>query len=219
MNPTPCKLCLSHGCVATVRNTGRDFIHCPACGLVFVPEAQWLSVDEERARYAHHENTAANAGYVKFLGEVADVVCGLSEPAAHILDFGSGENAVLTALLRKRGRDCVAYDPLYELGANALGEKYDAIVACEVIEHLRGLRKEIVRLAKCLRPGGHVVVRTQCYPSVAELSSWWYTRDATHINFFSAGTLAIAAKLCGLAHRATEKADLFVWSSVRIDSH
>jgi 2-polyprenyl-3-methyl-5-hydroxy-6-metoxy-1,4-benzoquinol methylase len=180
---------------------------------VFVPEAQWLSLEDERARYAHHDNSPSNEGYVRFLGEVAHVVCGLVEPGARVLDFGSGEQAVLTELLRARGQKCTAYDPLYDLGPDALGEQYDVIVVCEVIEHLRGLRAELIRLAGRLRPGGHLVVRTRCYPSLADLPAWWYARDPTHINFFAKPTLEHAARLCGLRWRQSAIADISVWSS------
>jgi SAM-dependent methyltransferase len=206
-----CGLCQSDDCAPVGRSQQRDLVLCRACGLVFVPEAQWVSVEAERARYGHHDNTAANAGYVSFLGEVADVVAGLARPGARVLDCGSGENAVLTALLRERGYDSVAYDPLYGIGEGAFADRYDVIVLCEVIEHLRDLRGELARLRECLRPGGQMVVRTQCYPSVDSLPAWWYARDATHINFFSPSALAIAAGLCGLASTATGAADIFVW--------
>ena len=180
---------------------------------MFVPEAQWLRVEDERARYAHHDNVPSNEGYLRFLGEVADVVNGLVEPDRRILDFGSGEQAVLSGLLQARGLQCTAYDPLYGQGNGALDDRYDVIVLCEVIEHLRQLRTELVRLAGRLRPGGRLVVRTQCYPSLAELSSWWYARDPTHINFFAEPTLEHAARICGLSWRPSAISDISVWSS------
>jgi hypothetical protein len=208
-----CRLCQSHDSVPAGRSQRRDLVHCRACGLVFVPEAQWVSVEAERARYGHHDNTEANAGYARFLGEVADVVDGLARPSARVLDFGSGENAVLARILRDRGYDCTPYDPLYEIGATALDELYDVIVLCEVIEHLRDLRGELDGLRGCLRPGGHMVVRTQCYPSLEGLATWWYARDATHINFFSRESLEVAARLCGLGSAPTAAPDIFVWRS------
>jgi 2-polyprenyl-3-methyl-5-hydroxy-6-metoxy-1,4-benzoquinol methylase len=207
-----CRLCLAERCEPAGASQGRALFHCNGCGLVFVPEAHWLSVDDERARYAHHDNTAANAGYVKWLGQVANVVAGLAAPGARVLDFGSGENAILTGLLREHGYDCTAYDPLYGMGVESMSGRHDVIVLCEVIEHLRDLRQEIVRLADRLQPAGAVVVRTQCYPSVAELATWWYARDATHINFFAPRTLELAASLCGLRSFPTAAADIFVWA-------
>ena len=211
LSPT-CKLCLTSACVPTGRNKHREFVHCPDCGLVFVPSEYWLSEDDERARYAHHDNSPSNEGYVKFLGQVARVVEGLG--VARVLDFGSGENAVLVDILRQRGFDCVAYDPLYGKGQAALGNRYDVVVACEVIEHLRDLRGEMGTLKDCLSPGGRVVVRTQCYPSVADVPTWWYARDATHLNFFTERTLSFAAGLCGLHCQRTSEPDIFIWTDV-----
>jgi len=216
-NPDACKLCLASACVPAGRNKHRAFVHCPNCGLVFVPVEFWLSENEERARYAHHDNSPSNEGYVKFLGQVADVVAdavaGLGTAQPRILDFGSGENAVLADILRRRGFDCAAYDPLYGKGQSALGARYDVVVVCEVIEHLRDLRGEMRTLKDCIGPGGHLVVRTQCYPSVDEVASWWYARDATHLNFFAERTLGFAAGLCGLGCLRTREPDIFVWTS------
>jgi SAM-dependent methyltransferase len=206
-----CKLCLAPDCVPAGRSQRRELVHCPTCGLVFVPEGQWVSVDAERERYGHHDNTAENAGYVSFLSEVADVVRKIAPMRARILDFGSGENAVLAHLLRERGYDCAAYDPVYGIGSASSGEPYDVIVVCEVIEHLRDLRGELARLRSWLAPGGRVVVRTQCYPSLEALPTWWYARDITHINFFSPAALEVAAALCGLSCAATATPDIFVW--------
>lgn len=212
MSDESCKLCLGSDCAPAGRSLRRNLLHCRACDLVFVPEAQWVSVGDERVRYGHHDNRREHAGYVSFLAEVADVVVGLASPGARILDFGSGENAVLTQLLRERGYAATAYDPVYGLGPDAFASRYDVVVLCEVIEHLRDLRGELERIRGCLADGGQVVVRTRCYPSLAALPTWWYARDPTHINFFSPGALGVAAARCGgLACHAAGGPDLFVW--------
>lgn len=208
-----CRLCLASDCKPAGRNKHRAFIHCPSCGLVFVQQEQWLAVDDERRRYAHHDNTAANSGYLGFLNEVADVVAGVAAPGARVLDFGAGENAVLSGTLRQRGFDTVPYDPLYGLGQDALAGRYDVVILCEVIEHLRELRDEITSVSKCLGAGGAMVIRTQCYPSVEQVPTWWYARDATHIQFFAAQTLAFAAGLCGLRLQPTARPDITLWRS------
>jgi len=210
---TTCKLCLAGGCVDAGKNKQRTFLHCPSCGLAFVPSRFWTTLTEERARYGHHDNRESNPGYVRFLGEVADVVMDLARPGARarILDFGAGENAVLTRLVQQRGFDCTAYDPLYDLGKTALAGRYDVVVLCEVIEHLRDLRGEIIAVGRCIEPGGCMVARTQCYPSVAEIPAWWYARDPTHLQFFAPKTLAFAAGLCGLGCEPTERPDITIW--------
>lgn len=213
MSPTSaCKLCLANDCVPIGRNKQREFVHCPHCDLVCVPPAYWLSVDDERERYGHHDNAPSNRGYVDFLTEVVDVVAEVAPPGARVLDFGAGENAVLTDLLRHRGWQSTAYDPLYGIGQRAFAERYDVVVMCEVIEHLHNLRAELVRLASCLAPSASVVVRTRCYPSLEAIPTWWYARDATHVNLFSRKALAYAAGLCGTRLRSSASADLFIWT-------
>jgi hypothetical protein len=211
-NLAKCKLCDVVACVPAGRNKHREFVHCPNCGLVFVPNEFWLSADDERARYAHHDNSPSNEGYVTFLRQVADVVVGLGMVRPRVLDFGSGENAVLAKILRQRGFDCVAYEPLYGESQAATHGRHNIVVLCEVIEHLRDLQTEIQTIKACLAPGGRVVVRTQFYPSVASLTSWWYARDATHINFFSEQALQFTAGLCGLRCQPTTVPDIFVWT-------
>jgi SAM-dependent methyltransferase len=208
---TVCKLCLASSCVPAGQDR-RPFCHCPDCGLIFVPEAYWLTAEQERDRYAHHDNRASNPGYRTFLGQVADVVVGLGTKNPRILDFGSGENAVLADILRDRGLACVAYDPLYGREPLALRQRYDVVVVCEVIEHLRQLRQELLAIRQCLNPDARIVVRTQCYPSVAGITSWWYTHDTTHINFFSQQALDSAAGLCGRRSRCTSQPDIFIWA-------
>jgi hypothetical protein len=203
-----CKLCQTNDCSTLVPHGPRTFHLCPRCGLVFVPEDQWLSVEDERARYQHHNNTPDTHGYVCFLNEVVAQVEALRLGGQPILDFGSGEHAVLTDLLNARGLACTAYDPLY--GRTQLAGPYALVIVCEVIEHLRDLRGELARLRDLLSSDGKILVRTQPYPSVEQLPAWWYSRDPTHINFFSEATLSHAASLIGRSSTRLTK-DIFLW--------
>jgi hypothetical protein len=173
-----------------------------------VPDEHWLSVEDERHRYAFHDNTPGNAGYRRFLGQVADVVTGLSPRPTSILDFGSGEHAVLTSLLVERGHACTAYDPLYGLGS--LAGTYDLVILCEVLEHLRDLRAELSAVRGCLAREGRVLVRTQPYPAVDEIPAWWYSRDPTHINFVAPETFTAMLPLLNLTRVERPAADLFL---------
>ncbi len=188
----------------------RTFLHCPACGLVFVPDREYPTVAAERSRYDRHDNTPTNLGYRRFLSEVADAVDRLDLGAGTILDFGAGEHAVLTQLLQERGRRARDYDPLYGRGLNALAERYDLVIVCEVIEHLRDLTGELTRLESCLHPGGRVLLRTQIHPSVDDIADWWYSRDPTHLNFFARDTLATVAALLRKTAVTALAADLFL---------
>ena len=204
-----CKLCLADGCVSVPSGRGRTFLHCPACGLIFVPEAEWISPEAERARYDSHNNTVENAGYAKFLGEVVTQVAALSPKPARILDFGCGENAVMTGLLTSAGFSCAGYDPVYADRVDRSGS-YDLVILCEVIEHLRDLRGECQRLKEFLGDGSRVLIRTRLYPTPEGICNWWYSRDKTHINFLAERTFVTVAGLVGKPPVAKLADDMFL---------
>jgi hypothetical protein len=205
-----CRLCNAEECIHVCSDLHRSFFHCVRCGLIFVPASDHLSLSDEKARYALHDNDAGHEGYLRFLSEMADSVIEHSSPNAHILDFGCGKEAVLSSILRARGFDCTPYDPLYEIGPSALARQYDAVVLCEVIEHLRELPHEVAIVKQVLKPTGKVFIRTRLYPSLPEFSKWWYKEDPTHVNFFSRPSMELLASMMGLTMEDTEKPDIFI---------
>ncbi len=192
-----CPLCSSPRCDRVDDDGLRVFVKCAACSLVFVPEEYHVSGDAERARYALHDNTETNAGYVRFLSEVADVAGKAVPDGVRFLDYGCGPNAVLAGILRGRGWVCDTFDPLYGYPGEDLAPGYGMIILCEVIEHLRDLRASLEDVARLLDAAGAVAVRTRCYPGTGRFSAWWYARDSTHINFFSPEALETAAGILG----------------------
>lgn len=176
----------------------RDYLRCAHCDLVFVPREQLVSIEEERARYARHHNTADDPTYLEYVDSCIAELRRLPLPGARILDFGCGEHAVMTGRLRALGLDCRGYDPVYGIGAGALARGYDVIAAIETVEHLREPRDELARLAGLLAPGGHLFVRTSLRDDESEFLAWWYKNDPTHVNFFSQRTLRWLAGALGL---------------------
>ena len=242
-----CGLCGFEPLAFVNRDKRREFYMCGGCGLVSVPERYRLSVDGERVRYGLHDNTMSNAGYVRFLSQVADVAAGLWRPGMRVLDFGSGENAALCRLLEDKGVDCCAYDPLYGRmlpdstyinGANDGNNdnngndtndtnddcnsyqydmiypsnpcRFDIVILCEVIEHLRDIARELEFIGKLSRDGGTVILRTQTYETLSAFPGWWYAQDPTHINFFNRQSLKKAAAIINKNLENTDYPDIFV---------
>jgi hypothetical protein len=191
-----CPLCGDDDCRELHRDKGRRFFSCAACTLIFVPPVDHLGPDDERRRYALHDNTFGHEGYVRYLGEIVQVVNDRLL-TGDILDFGSGPEAVLARLFTGRGYRCRAYDPLYGIGADALDATYDCVILSEVIEHVRDLSGEISLLKKVTRPAGRIVIRTKIYPSIDDFPGWWYKNDGTHINFFSRSAMEFLAGRLG----------------------
>ena len=186
-----CRVCNNLSTETVGQNRQRIFCYCHRCGLISVPQQYWISVEEEKKRYKQHNNTPENEGYVKFLEQIVDVVCNIRSHSSstHILDFGSGESAVLTSLLIKKGFKCTAYDPLFDLNIDKDKSLYDIIILCEVIEHLRDIEGEMKKIKNLLNKHGALIIRTRPYPSVENIGNWWYAQDKTHINFFATRTI------------------------------
>jgi len=208
-----CPLCGGDGCADVASDKRRVYVLCPGCSLVFVPEMYHLTVEQERSRYALHNNTADNAGYVGYLEEVALVLATLVAPNVSVLDYGCGEHAVLTSILDSRRYNCTPFDPLYTFPHHPVRQNgiYAAVIVCEVIEHCRNVRETVLDINSALADKGVVLVRTQCYPEpAAHLPRWWYAQDPTHIAFFSTTTLAYVASLVGRKLLKTATEDMYL---------
>jgi SAM-dependent methyltransferase len=65
-------------------------------------------------------------------------------------------------------------------------EKYDVIVACEVIEHFSDPVRILTRSLKALRPGGVFAFQTAYYDPLACNRDWWYLGPANgHVSLYS----------------------------------
>ena len=191
-----CVLCGIGNCIGVSVPNGRSLYRCLSCGLVFVCPENRVSLESERARYALHTNDADAAGYVRYMSGIANQLSTVLFAGARILDFGSGENYVLTRILRERGYACDAYDPLYALDLHCGAETYDGIVLCESIEHIRNLPENLRLLKKLSNARTVYFVKTQLYDTATDFATWWYAQDCTHINFFNEHSMhSIAQKL------------------------
>jgi len=213
-----CKLCGSFDTIEYCKNKFREFYRCNNCELIFVPEKYYIDKENETVRYDLHDNTLANTGYVAYLEKCAVIVSKEIPPGSAILDFGSGKMAVLTELLRAHGYECHAYDPLYKRYLPVHSKKYDTIILCEVIEHLRNLDEEFQLIKTVAAKNAALVVRTQLYPSDGTFLKWWYMQDMTHINFFSLRSIEKTAAIFNCTVKSTPEKDIFVLTPVKTPS-
>jgi SAM-dependent methyltransferase len=192
----PCPLCAAAEALQVHEEHGRRFHLCPECGLVFVDPADHPTPAAEAARYAHHHNDPADPGYREHLARLVDPLCARAA-GPRALDYGSGPSPALAALLRERGLEVTAWDPLYAPDRDALVGCYDVIACCEVAEHFRAPAREFVRLAGLLAPDGWLGLSTKLLAGPDALPGWWYARDATHLVFYQQRTMEwLAARFC-----------------------
>ncbi len=190
-----CRLCQKSNCSLLAMGHGRHYYGCPECRLVFVAEDEFVTLKQERDRYDLHNNTEEQDGYAAYLGSVADELRHIPIEKPTVLDFGCCHEYVLTKILKRRGIDCRAYDPLYDIGIENLKSKYDVVILCEVLEHLRYIQAELELLKSLLRSPGYLLIRTEFYSSSQDIASWWYANDITHVSFFNEISLKVMAQL------------------------
>lgn len=185
-----CTLCGAADTRWLCRDRQRDYFRCPGCELVSVPATQFLSAADEKARYDQHRNSPDDPGYRAFLSRLLKPMLERLPPGSHGLDFGSGPGPTLSLLFAEAGHSMVIYDPFYAPDASVLERQYDFVTASEVVEHLRQPRQELDRLWACVKPGGALGLMTSFVPEGRPLTDWRYTRDLTHICFYSRATFA-----------------------------
>lgn len=183
---------------------GRRLGECGTCGLVFAGERDWPDAEREKARYGLHRNTAADAGYVRFLRKTLAPALRRLPPGGRMLDFGSGPVPVMAELARAEGVRCEAWDPFF--APERPSGTFDVVTACEVVEHFHRVREGWADLLGFAGERGTVVVATEILGEGLEgVGRWSYAGDFTHTAFYRERTLAWIAERAG-RRLATEEA-------------
>ncbi len=93
-------------------------------------------------------------------------------------------------MLVDAGYPTVVHDLFYAPNEAALLERYDFIVATEVVEHLGAPGAVLDRLWGQIHPGGLLAIMTRMRSPKHRFEEWHYKNDPTHIVFFSHETIA-----------------------------
>ena len=186
-----CPLCTAETVTPFHQDKDRSYCRCSRCHIVFVPPQFYLSLEQERTHYEHHENSPTDMGYRQFLGRLFDPLQAQLPPAAAGLDFGCGPGPTLSVMFQESGFHVSLYDPFFAPDRSVLtDETYDFITATEVVEHLHHPKQAFKTLWACLKPGGLLGIMTKQVIDQAMFSRWHYTQDPTHVCFFSQETFA-----------------------------
>ena len=171
------------------------YMHCGVCDLIYLDAQFYLGSDEEKARYAQHNNTVENQGqlFEPVLQALSDLPRG-----SQILDYGCGPQPVLAKMLEHAGFQVSCFDPFFFPEKEVLEKKYQAITCTEALEHFFRPRAEIEKLIALLDRGGRLIVMTGLHTGKNMFLNWWYARDPTHVCFFSWKSFDFIAKEFGL---------------------
>lgn len=173
----------------------RDYVRCQQCALVFVPAAQFISPEQEKAQYDLHQNHPDDQSYRQFLSRLFIPLKNRLKSGAQGLDFGSGPGPTLSLMFEEHGYHMNIYDPFYADDARVFQQQYDFITATETVEHLHHPKSELDRLWELLKPGGHLGIMTKLVIDRDAFANWHYKNDPTHVCFFSNETFQWLAKI------------------------
>ena len=185
---TTCRVCLFDRAEPFAHVGGRDYWRCPQCAATFMDDSQLPDADIERAQYLLHENDPEDAGYRRFLDQLAAPLLRRLPPAQRGLDYGCGPGPALGRMLTEAGHVVRLYDPFFQPVASALEGTYDFITCTEVAEHFHHPWREFTWLDTRLRPGGWLGIMTCFQTDDERFADWHYRRDPTHVVFYRAET-------------------------------
>lgn len=192
----PCPLCTCQETVLFFKDRKRTYRRCRRCRLVFVASRFWLSVADEKSVYDLHDNDPNDPGYRHFLGRLTTPLLQKldMQPGQKGLDFGCGPGPALAELMEAHGHQMELYDPFYADDPTVFTKKYDFITATEVVEHLRDPQQQWTTLFALLKKGGWLGIMTKLVIDKTAFAGWHYTRDPTHICFYSQPTFYYLAE-------------------------
>jgi hypothetical protein len=145
--------------------------------------------EEERARYAEHNNDPDDPRYRAFLERLAGPLMERLPPGARGLDYGSGPGPTLSLILTGAGFPTVDWDPYFAPDRSVLTGVYDFVTCSETAEHFFRPQEEFRRLDALLAPGGWLGIMTGIFRADLDFQAWWYVRDPTHVAFYAPETL------------------------------
>jgi SAM-dependent methyltransferase len=176
---------------------------------MFVDHLHLPAPDEERERYAQHQNSIHNHGYVAFLNTAVNAALPFLRSEMSGLDFGCGPNPVLSELLKGLGFHCSNYDPFFFPEKPTAG--YDFIFATECLEHFHYPEKDILNIASLLRNDGILTIMTSFWNEDIRLKDWHYLRDRTHVSIFHLQTVRYMEDAFNLEVLHTDKKRIVVF--------
>ncbi|MFH1577171.1 MAG: class I SAM-dependent methyltransferase, partial [Candidatus Margulisiibacteriota bacterium] len=156
-----CKICSKNARAIHDSQYDHNYYYCDNCDFIFLDESKIIPTDQEKKKYALHQNSFANEGYVNMFREFINKAIKPHGPQiSTALDFGSGPGPVLAELLREQGFKTDIYDKHFAPEQVYLNKKYDLITATEVFEHLKHPLSTLKLLKTHLNKNGILAIMT-----------------------------------------------------------
>lgn len=178
-------------------------VRCSVCGLIFtnpmpnlhaayedVVDPIYLASERQRRETARHVLGRIQSLVPEARGRLLDVGCNTGlflDEAASFFDV-EGVELSQWAAMEAAKRHTVHVRPISELGMEA---KFDVVTLFGVIEHFEDPMRELLAIARVIKPGGLFVIYTgdvsAWLPRLLGKRWWWY--QGMHLYYFSFHTL------------------------------
>jgi hypothetical protein len=200
----PCRACKAESVAdetVPIRGVETALHRCPACGLRFFPQPDWMAETYEEPIADVDIGLASRC--VNLAGVTEAVVRAEHLGGRRHLDYGGGYG-LMTRLARDRGIDMLHHEPyaenLFAKGFEDAPEAgdYGCITLIEVFEHLTDPAEVLERLS---RQTELVLISTMLIPPGTErVADWWYLLPdlGQHVTLYTERALAAIAARCGL---------------------
>jgi hypothetical protein len=173
----------------------EEYSQCTNCKGIVLHRDLHLNAEDEKSRYLEHNNDVNDPRYQNFVKPLVDFVTEHLQTDKKVLDFGSGTAPVVSHLLRQKGYEPDQYDIYFAPETQNLTKKYNAIIACEVIEHFIQPAESYSLLFNLLEDSGYLVLKTSLFEENIDFSKWRYRRDPTHTFIHHRQTLSTIQKM------------------------
>ncbi|NRQ49378.1 class I SAM-dependent methyltransferase [Aeromicrobium stalagmiti] len=206
---TPCLVCGSRRThVTTVQRKRRayDIRVCEACGYLsnFTNTVDYSAFQSvESFKLSPRVGTAQHQGREFHMAQMGVAI--LRRPALQAMVFGAGRSLDYQHIARLPTVARVVMSDVVELTGEAdfvnitegTDERFDLIIACEVVEHFEDPRAEFRRLFELLTPGGLLVCSTNVYDG-GNFAKHTYLYLRGHVSYYTPRALTHIARRSGL---------------------
>ena len=166
------------------KSKNKDYHKCENCFSIMLDPSNYVTSEEEKARYDTHNNDIHDIGYQNFVSPIVESVKENYSTNHLGLDYGAGPGPVITSLLENAGYNINLYDPYFHCYPENLSKKYDYIICSEVIEHFHKPYNEFKCLSNMLNENGSIFCMTSIYDEDINFDKWYYKNDETHVFFY-----------------------------------